>query len=66
VEKAISAFGRLTGVCLNAGVFGPCHRISEAVVDKWDTAFHINVLSHLLTVGLSWYLDVPEFLVIYS
>ncbi|EXJ92914.1 hypothetical protein A1O3_01470 [Capronia epimyces CBS 606.96] len=50
VALAVQKFGKLTGVCLNAGVFGPGYPIDDAPVDKWEQAFRINVLSHLHTL----------------
>lgn len=51
VAAAVKRFGRLTGVCLNAGVMGPCYRLDSAPVDKWEKACAINVFSHLHTVS---------------
>lgn len=51
VGRAIDRFGRLTGLCLNAGTFGPCHRMHNAEPAKWMKAFEVNVLSHLHTVS---------------
>ena len=52
VARAIQTYGRLDGVCLNAAIFGPCHRIAETQPEKWIQGIQINLLSHLTTVGL--------------
>jgi NAD(P)-dependent dehydrogenase (short-subunit alcohol dehydrogenase family) len=51
VGRAVDRFGRLTGVCLNAGTFGPCHRLYDSDPEKWMKALQVNLLSHLHTVS---------------
>ncbi|KIW77600.1 hypothetical protein Z517_10046 [Fonsecaea pedrosoi CBS 271.37] len=50
VSRAVDRFGGLTGVCLNAGVFGPCHRLHNSDPDKWTKAIQVNLMSHLYTL----------------
>ncbi|RVX70797.1 hypothetical protein B0A52_05448 [Exophiala mesophila] len=50
VSKAVERFGGLTGVCLNAGTFGPCHRLNNADPEKWIKAMNVNLFSHLYTL----------------
>ncbi|KIX96485.1 uncharacterized protein Z520_07751 [Fonsecaea multimorphosa CBS 102226] len=47
VTTALKSFGKLDGICLIAGVFGPCLRMENANVSEWEKAFRINVFSHL-------------------
>lgn len=53
MSRAVDRFGGLTGVCLNAGTFGPCHRLHESDPEKWMKGLQVNLLSHLYTV--SWH-----------
>lgn len=58
VATAVEKFGKLDGVCLNAGIFGPCFSMAESSVEDWAKGLHINVLSHLSTV--SYTLAIPS------
>lgn len=51
VAVASKDFGGLTGVALNAGVFGPCYPMDNSPVDEFARGFAINVFSHLHTVS---------------
>lgn len=48
---ALIEFGKLTGVALIAGVFGPCHRLVDANIDDWQSGLQINVLAQLNMVS---------------
>lgn len=61
VETAVKDFGKLTAVCLNAGLFGPCYPIANSTVEKWAKAFEVNVLSHLHTVSTYWVVETMQF-----
>ena len=50
MATAVREFGKLDGVCLNAGVFGPCYSIAESSTEDWTKGLNVNVLSHLSTV----------------
>ncbi|KAL4804823.1 hypothetical protein BDV18DRAFT_161915 [Aspergillus unguis] len=56
VELAMAKFNRITGVVLAAGVFGPCYRLENSPMEKWQRAIDINVLSHLNTLNYA----IPE------
>ncbi|KAH7019578.1 hypothetical protein EDB80DRAFT_561303 [Ilyonectria destructans] len=56
VELAVKHFGKLTGLALIAGVFGPCYRLENSPIDAWQKAININVLSHLNTLHYT----IPE------
>lgn len=51
VQLAVEHFGKLDGLCLLAGVFGPCYRLDSSDMNTWTKAMQINVLSHVHTVS---------------
>ncbi|EPY50090.1 hypothetical protein SPOG_03559 [Schizosaccharomyces cryophilus OY26] len=50
VETAISKFGRLDAIVLNAGLVNPISKIEDADVNQWRTLFEVNFFSVVETV----------------
>lgn len=62
VTRGVDRFGGLTGVCLNAGIFGPCHRMRDSAPEKWMKGLQVNLLSHLHTVSWQFGLSTMPYL----
>lgn len=55
VDLALREFGRIDGLCLLAGIFGPCHRLEATGAQHWRRVLEINLLSHLdMVSGWAW------------
>ena len=57
VDKAITTWGGLNGVALNAGILAPVHRVSGASAADWARIFQVNVCAHVSMVRGSRSLD---------
>ena len=50
VNKAITTWGRLDALALNAGVLAPVHRIAGGSGADWARIFQVNVCAHVSMV----------------
>jgi NADP-dependent 3-hydroxy acid dehydrogenase YdfG len=50
VEKAISTWGKLDALVLNAGIMAPVHRLEGADVAAWERIFRVNLCSQVSAV----------------
>ncbi|MFL6196721.1 MAG: bifunctional aldolase/short-chain dehydrogenase [Thermoanaerobaculia bacterium] len=52
VEEAVSAFGGLDMLVLNAGIFPAARRIAELSLEEWDRVMRVNLDANLLFLRL--------------
>jgi meso-butanediol dehydrogenase / (S,S)-butanediol dehydrogenase / diacetyl reductase len=50
MERATERFGRIDGVCANAGITGPQHRLHEYPAADWDGVMAVDLRGAFLTV----------------
>lgn len=52
VKLAITTWGKLDSVVLNAGIMAPVHRLDGASAEAWERIFRVNVCSQVSAVYL--------------